>query len=418
MRVGAEQERYSDMWMDLVSFLSTGLLDASVLAMVVFTLVMTHITIVAVTVYLHRHSAHRSLDLHPILAHFFRFWLWMTTSMVTKEWTAIHRKHHAFTETENDPHSPVVMGLGTILREGAEKYSEESKNQETLDRYGRGTPDDWVERNLYTGRQGLGITLMVLINVALFGVAGLTIWAVQMIWIPLFAAGVINGIGHAWGYRNFECPDAAKNISPWGILIGGEELHNNHHTYPNSAKLSAKPWEFDIGWMYIRLFEMVGLAKVLSKGPVVEIDPSKQDMDADTVWALLNDRFRVMSRYAEQVVAPAVREAKAAQHAVGSSAASTFRRAKKVLTRDEILVSDQDRARLDTLVEEHPKLKVVYDMRMQLQAIWARRGSNAEELLTSLRQWCADAEATGIRAMKEFADDLKAYTIPPKLASA
>jgi fatty-acid desaturase len=243
--------------------------------MVIYTLVVTHITIVCVTVYLHRHSAHRALDLHPALANFFRFWLWMTTGMRTKDWTAVHRKHHAVCETEEDPHSPVIYGIKKVVLEGAELYRE-GCTEETLQRFGKGTPEDWVERNVYTRYPYLGVSLMMIVNLLLFGPAGLVIWAVQMLWIPFLAAGVINGIGHYWGYRNFECPDAATNIVPWGILIGGEELHNNHHTYPNSAKLSVKPWEFDIGWMWIRLFTVVRLAKPLSTGPVVERVPGAQ----------------------------------------------------------------------------------------------------------------------------------------------
>ncbi|NJN06363.1 MAG: hypothetical protein HC814_08375 [Rhodobacteraceae bacterium] len=269
--------------------------------LVVYTLIVTHITIVSVTVYLHRHSAHRAVELHPALQHFFRFWLWLTTGMTTKAWTAIHRKHHAKCETEEDPHSPVIFGIRKVFWQGAELYKAASKQQDILDRYGKGTPDDWLERNVYNKHSATGIAIMAVVNITLFGAAGLTIWAIQMMWIPVFAAGVINGIGHWWGYRNFECPDAASNISPWGILIGGEELHNNHHTYPNSAKLSVKPWEFDIGWFWIRTFEVLGLAKPLSTGPVVERVAGKHAIDLDTVWAVLNDRFRVMAHYAERV---------------------------------------------------------------------------------------------------------------------
>jgi fatty-acid desaturase len=286
-----------------LDWLSNGLWDLSAWQLVVVTLVLTHITIVSVTVYLHRHSAHRAVDLHPALQHFFRLWLWLTTGMNTKEWTAIHRKHHAVCETEEDPHSPQIQGLKKIFWQGAEVYRD-AATPETLKRYGAGTPDDWMERNVYSRFTVLGISLMVIIDVALFGAVGLTIWAVQMMWIPVTAAGIINGIGHYWGYRNFECPDAATNIVPWGIIIGGEELHNNHHTYPNSAKLSQKPWEFDIGWMYIRVFEMLGLAKARSVGPVVEKVPGKSTLDMDTAWAVLNDRFRVMAKYAEDVVSP------------------------------------------------------------------------------------------------------------------
>ena len=261
-------------YVTILQWLNDGLWQLSVPAIVLYTLVVTHITIVTVTVYLHRHASHRALDLHPALAHFFRFWNWMTTGMVTVEYAAVHRKHHAKCETEEDPHSPQVMGLGRIMRAGAEAYGE-AVTEETLKRYGAGCPDDWIERNLYQRFRSGGVALMLIIDLALFGVIGLTVWAVQMLWIPFFAAGVINGIGHYWGYRNFECPDAARNIAPWGILIGGEELHNNHHTYPNSAKLSVKSWEFDIGWCWIRLFEILGLAKARSTGPVVTKVPGK-----------------------------------------------------------------------------------------------------------------------------------------------
>src|SRR5512147_2046068 len=241
------------------SFLYKGLLDASFGTMVLYTLVMTHITIVSVTLYLHRYSAHRALELNGALKHFFRFWLWLTTGMLTKEWTAVHRKHHVDCETEEDPHSPQIFGLKKVLWQGAELYGVTAAKSQVLDRFGKGTPDDWIERNLYSKFKISGVGAMMVIDLMLFGVGGLTIWAIQMMWIPFWAAGVVNGIGHYWGYRNFECPDAARNLVPWGILIGGEELHNNHHTYPNSAKFSVKPWEFDLGWLYVTLLKAVGL---------------------------------------------------------------------------------------------------------------------------------------------------------------
>ena len=397
--------------MSILDWLNQGLLNWSAWGLVAFTLVVTHITIVSVTVYLHRYSAHRSLELHPVLKHFFRFWLWMTTGMTTLEWTAIHRKHHATCETEDDPHSPVVKGLGTILWTGAEEYREEAKNQETLDRYGKGCPDDWMERNVYSRFPIGGVGTMLVIDVALFGVIGLTIWAVQMIWIPFFAAGVINGIGHYWGYRNYECSDAATNISPWGILIGGEELHNNHHTYPNSAKLSQKPWEFDIGWFWIRLFETLGLAKVRSKGPVAHKVPGKQTLDLDTAWAVVNNRFQVMARYAESVVKPLVKEE------LDSSSARAARKASTALTRDECLVDEQGQSRIDELTSSSQNLATIYEFRQRLQAIWAKRGGNAEELLAALKQWCLDAEATGIQVLKDFVAELRTYAMP-KTATA
>jgi len=394
-----------------LAFLHQGLTNASLGAMVLYTLAVTHVTIVGVTVYLHRHSAHRALELHPALKHFFRFWLWLTTGMTTKQWTAVHRKHHADCETEEDPHSPQIFGLSKVLWQGAELYKMSATKPEILERYGKGTPDDWMERHVYTGHSVVGIGLMMAIDLALFGVAGLTIWAIQMVWIPFFAAGVINGIGHFWGYRNFECPDAARNLVPWAILIGGEELHNNHHTYPNSAKLSVKPWEFDMGWLWIRLFQLFGLARPLSTGPVVERVAGRQVIDTDTVWAVLNDRFRVMANYAERVVAPLVEQE--VQRA-DAATRGLLKRAKRLVTREETLVDAAGRHELDQAVDANAVLKTVYELRQQLQAVWAKRGGDAEELLRAFKQWCLDAEATGIQALHDFVADLKSYTVPAR----
>ena len=390
-----------------------GLLALDTWQHVLIVLALTHCTIVSVTVYLHRYSAHRSLELHPALKHFFRFWLWLTTGMVTREWTAIHRKHHAMCETSNDPHSPKVFGLKKVLLEGAELYGE-GKHGDTLERYGKGCPDDWVERNLY--RHAVwGVTLMAIINLALFGVNGVWMWAIQMLWIPVLAAGVINGVGHYYGYRNYECTDAATNIVPWGILIGGEELHNNHHTYPNSAKLSQKPWEFDLGYAWIRLFEMLGLASVRSTGPVVERDPNKQAIDLDTAFALLNDRFRVMERFAREVVSPMIAEERGRAN---TATAQMLRKARKLITREQSLVSDAQQAQLELALDQAPTLRKVYEARLALQQIWRERGATMEARLEALRAWCAEAESSGIQALRDFAEELKAYTIPQRAAAA
>ncbi|MDF1628216.1 MAG: fatty acid desaturase [Alcanivoracaceae bacterium] len=390
-----------------------GLFSPSVWQVVLVTLVLTHITIVSVTVYLHRHSAHRALDLHPALAHFFRFWLWLTTATNTKQWTSIHRKHHAFCETENDPHSPVVLGIGKVLREGAELYQAEAANQETLDRFGAGTPDDWIEHNLYSRFPNLGIALMGAINLICFGAIGITIWAIQMIWIPLFAAGVINGIGHYWGYRNFECRDASRNIVPWGILIGGEELHNNHHTYPNSAKLSVRRFEFDMGWAWIRLFETLRLAKVNKVPPRPVFAEDKASIDIDTLRALMQNRFQVMARYRREVIAPVFREEKAR----ASEATSAFlRRAGALLHREESLISERGRENLSKLVSENETLAAIYQHRLRLQAIWSRTSANSQEMVEALCEWCREAEASGIRALQEFSAQLKSYTLQPATA--
>ena len=396
------------------SFLYKGLLDASFGTMVLYTLVMTHITIVSVTLYLHRYSAHRALELNGALKHFFRFWLWLTTGMLTKEWTAVHRKHHVDCETEEDPHSPQIFGLKKVLWQGAELYGVTAAKSQVLDRFGKGTPDDWIERNLYSKFKISGVGTMMVIDLMLFGVGGLTVWAIQMMWIPFWAAGVVNGIGHYWGYRNFECPDAARNLVPWGILIGGEELHNNHHTYPNSAKFSVKPWEFDLGWLYVRLFKALGLAQPLSTGPIVEKVAGKDQIDKDTLWAVLNDRFRVMANYAERVVAPVVesevQRADAATRAV-------LKRAKTLLTREDTLVDEAGRDDITRAVDGSPVLKTIYDLKQQLQNVWAKRGGDAEVLLSEFKQWCIDAEATGIQALRDFVADLKSYTVP-KLSRA
>ena len=333
----------------------------------------------------------------------------MTTGMGTLEWTAIHRKHHAKCETEEDPHSPVVMGIGEIFWNGVEAYRAESRNEETLKRYGRGCPDDWMERNVYSRFPIGGIALMMIVDIALFGVLGLTVWAVQMAWIPLFAAGVINGIGHWWGYRNFECPDAARNISPWGILIGGEELHNNHHTYPNSAKLSVKPFEFDIGWMWIRLFQALGLAKVLSTGPVVERVPGKATIDKDAAWALLNDRFRVMARFSKEVVKPVFAQE---LHKADEASKKLIKRARRVLCREQSLVDERGRQRISAAVEESANIRLIYELHQGLHAIWAKRGGNMEEVITELTEWCKRAEASGMQTLHDFAETLKSYAVP------
>jgi stearoyl-CoA desaturase (delta-9 desaturase) len=374
------------------------------------TLVLTHITIVSVTVYLHRYSAHRALELHPALKHFFRFWLWLTTSMNTREWTAIHRKHHAKCETIEDPHSPVHKGLATVLRKGAELYKEEARNEDTLRIYGKNCPDDWIERNLYSRFQLAGVTLLAIIDLTLFGVLGITVWAIQMMWIPVMAAGVINGLGHALGYRNFECRDAATNILPWGIIIGGEELHNNHHTYPNSAKLSVKKWEFDIGWMWIRLFSMLGLAKVRRTAPIAHRIEGKQTLDMDTAMAVLNNRFQIMAQYRKLVIKPLVSQE---MQRVDDSAQHLFRRAKKLLSRESSLLSSRNEESLQQVLEHSQRLRVIYEKRLALQQIWTRTSANSHDMLHALREWCVQAEASGINALQDFAATLRSYSLQP-----
>lgn len=387
--------------------LTSGLLDLSWWQVVLYTLVLTHISIVTVTVYLHRAMAHRAMDIHPLLAHFFRFWSWFTTATITQEWVSVHRKHHAKCETEDDPHSPVVKGLKTVLLTGAELYKDEINNQETIKRYSKGCPDDWVENNVYQKYKFFGIAVLFVLNLILLGPIGITVWAIQMVWMPLHAAGIINGIGHAIGYRNFECADASRNITPWAFWIGGEELHNNHHTYPNSAKLSVKKWEFDIGWMYISIFAKLGLIKNIRRGPVVHINETKSVLDADSVLAAANNRFQIMAKFYQQVIKPVVAEQKLKAE---ESSAPLIKRAKKLLSREESLLDDKHQQQLKDLIDHDDMMHTIYAMKQELQKVWKKRSASSEELLNAMKAWCDEAEASGIKALQEFADSLKHYT--------
>ena len=394
----------------VVNLLAHGLLGASWWQMALVTLVFTHITIASVTIFLHRAQAHRALELHPIASHFFRFWLWLTTGMVTKEWVAIHRKHHAKCETEEDPHSPVTRGIDTVFWKGSELYRAEAKNQETLTKYGHNTPDDWIERHLYTPYSWQGVALMMIVNVALFGAAGVTIWAVQMIWIPITAAGIINGIGHYWGYRNFEAVDASTNISPWGIIIGGEELHNNHHTYPTSAKLSVKPYEFDIGWLYIRLMETVGLATVRKTPPQLRLGAIKPVADDKTLEALIANRYEVMAQYAKavrQAVGSELERLKA-QGGQGSAKLAQMRLARRWLHRDADKIPQTVKPELEQAVGQSPALAKFVTMREELRQLWTRTNVSAEQLVADLQAWCKRAEDSGIAALQDFSRNLRA----------
>ncbi len=388
----------------------SGLFDMPWWGYIVVTLVFTHITIAAVTIYLHRHSAHRALDLHPLPSHFFRLWLWLTTGMETKQWTAIHRKHHARCETDEDPHSPQILGIEKVMWMGADLYKVEAKNAETMAKYGQGTPEDWIERNVYAKHSVLGIAAMMVINVALFGFIGITIWAVQMMWIPFFAAGIINGVGHYWGYRNFQAEDASRNIVPWGILIGGEELHNNHHAYASSARLSNKWWEFDIGWMYIRIMEIIGLAQVKKVAPRVALAAAKAQCDQDTVHAVITHRYDVLARYArslKQTCAEEIRRLKARAVRVDRSMV------KRWLHSDEQKLSAPERESLQEVLSKSKVLDTVYSMRRELTALWQRSSATKEQLVHELEDWCHRAEASGIVALQDFSRYLRRYQLAP-----
>jgi stearoyl-CoA desaturase (delta-9 desaturase) len=376
---------------------------------VVVTLVLTHITIASVTIFLHRSQAHRGLDLHPVISHFFRFWLWLTTGMVTKEWVAIHRKHHAKVETPDDPHSPQTRGIDTVLLRGAELYREESRVKETLEKYGHGTPDDWIERNLYTPFSWQGVGLMLIIDLALFGPIGATIWAVQMLWIPITAAGIINGIGHYWGYRNFACADASTNIVPWGILIGGEELHNNHHAYGTSAKLSSRWYEFDIGWMYIRMLESMRLATVRKVAPRVRFDRAKAAPDLATLQAIITHRYAVATSYARSLKTACAAEIASLRERHAHVDLPSLRRIKRWLASDENVLPEVERARLAQTLDSSKVLKQIYHMRQELASLWGRSTESSEQLLARLQDWCHRAEASGIPPLAQFSLQLKRY---------
>jgi stearoyl-CoA desaturase (delta-9 desaturase) len=376
---------------------------------VLITAVFTQITIFAVTLYLHRYQSHRALELHPAVSHFFRLWLWLSTGMITKQWVAIHRKHHTKVETADDPHSPITHGIKKVFFEGAELYREApKKDPQLLERYGNGTPDDWLERHIYTPHSAAGIYTMMAIDLFLFGVPGLSIWAIQMIWIPLFAAGIINGIGHYWGYRNFETPDSSRNIVPLAFITGGEELHNNHHTYANSAKFSVHWWEFDIGWLMIRLLQTFGLAKPNYVPPKPAFVSEKTTIDAETIKALMRNRFHLLAEYSRKVILPVLREEK--RKACDQSKA-LLSRARALLVRDTSLMDKNSQEHLASTLAQFKNLSAAYQLRLQLQNMWQQTAATQKELIDNLYQWCQQAEASGIQALKDFAKHIKTYTL-------
>ncbi len=368
-------------------------------------------TFMAITLYLHRDACHRSLNLHPILRHIFRFWLWAGTTMLTKSWVAVHRKHHARCETADDPHSPQILGIKKVLLEGAELYGAQARNPETLEKYGRGTPDDWIERHLYSKYQYLGVTLYVIACLVLFGVPGIIILSVQLIATPLMAAGIVNGIGHYWGYRNFECPDAARNIVPWGLLIGGEELHNNHHAFPSSAKFSLLPWEFDIGWLYIKVFSALGLAQVVRIAP----QPLRQQhrpVDLDTVQAVVINRMHVLRDYSLNVMRPVLRTQ------IGSVSSQLKQGARKLFVREPAILDDAARRRLSALLASNQELQTVHDFRDRLKQLWGGAHQSNDSMLQYMRDWIAQAEASGIKALADYAAALRGYAMQPARRTA
>jgi stearoyl-CoA desaturase (delta-9 desaturase) len=399
---------------DPIALLSHGLIDLPWWGYVVVTLALTHVTIASVTIFLHRAQAHRALDLHPVVSHFFRFWLWLTTGMVTKEWVAIHRKHHAKVETEEDPHSPQTRGIDTVMWKGAELYRAESKNHETLEKYGRGTPDDWMERNIYTRFSWHGVGLMLAVNLALFGPIGATIWAVQMAWIPFWAAGVVNGLGHYWGYRNFASADTSTNLVPWGFVIGGEELHNNHHAYGSSAKFSSRWWEFDLGWTYIRILALLRLATVRKVAPKLHLENAKPTPDLTTLHAVITHRYEVATSYGRELNALLAAELgklreRAQRGEIKPVEVPSIWRLRRWLATEPAALPAPERARLSAMLAASKPLAKVYAMREELSGVWARSTESSEQLLARLQDWCRRAEGSGIEALARFSFQLKRY---------
>ena len=392
-----------------LTFLAGGLLQFDWGGMLLYLLVATQLTIFTVTLYLHRSQAHRGVDFHPLVAHFFRFWSWLTTSMITREWAAIHRKHHAKCETEDDPHSPMHKGIGTVFWRGADLYREARLARADIEQYGKGCPDDWIERNLYTRHANLGVVLLLAVSFVLFGAKGVAAWAIQMAWIPFWAAGVINGLGHWWGYRNFETTDTATNLTPWAVWIGGEELHNNHHAFPSSAKFALRRFEFDIGWAAIKLLEKVRLAKVLRVAPSLNLRPNIAMPDAETLRALLAHRFQAMTDYQRNVLKPALREEAAAAGA--RLRALLPRQLRKGMVDDGRWLNPEAREQLQAWVDARPRIRALLEHRRRLADVLESRGHDAAERLRRLQAWCAEAEASGVRALQDYAARLRGYAL-------
>ncbi len=392
----------------MMDLITNGLIQFTWVEYVIYTLVVTHITIVAITLYLHRGVCHSAIEIKPILAHFFRFWLWLTTSMRTADWVAIHRKHHAKVETPDDPHSPAHYGIGQVLLRGADLYHEEKGNNETIEKYSQNCPNDWIEQHVYTGKNNLGILLLFILNILLFGVVGIIIWSIQMMWTPIFAAGGINGAGHYWGYRNFNTSDDSTNLGPVGIIIGGEELHNNHHAFPTAAKFSLKPWEFDIGWMYIKIFKLLGQIKVKRLAVKTVVDIPNLDLDSKVGYDLLKSKLTVITNYTSEVLKPILKlEIKNAKYDIKKM----LKMSTETLSRQPSRISDNDIDRLKLIFRECATLETVYDLKNKLYDILYSRNIKQENFIQILNEWCEEASSKGIDSLKVFSNSLKGYKV-------
>jgi len=395
----------------MLDFLDGGLLNLPFWGIALATFVFVQISMMGVTLYLHRDQAHRSIDLHPFLRHFFRLWIWLTSGMVTREWVAIHRKHHAFVEREGDPHSPKVYGLRKVLSEGAELYREEAANADTLEKFGRGAPDDWLERNLYARFSLAGIYTVLGVDFFLFGAIGITVFAIQMLAMPVFAAGVINGLGHATGYRNFESDDTSTNLTPIAVLVGGEELHNNHHAFPTSAKFSVRWYEFDIGWFYITIMKSLGLCRVRRKVPTPAVAETPRQVDIHTLTAVMQNRMHVLREYTRHVTLPVFRTEKQKNRDN-----DLLCRARKLLVSGPVLLDEAAKRQLAKLLDDNRALRTVHEYRQQLLELWEQANVSNDRLVKQLREWCNRAESSGIDALHDFSATIRGYLPQPSRA--
>ncbi|HEY4772672.1 MAG TPA: fatty acid desaturase [Steroidobacteraceae bacterium] len=392
----------------LGAFFPYGLVPLPLWGYVAVSFALIQLMFLGITLYLHRDQAHGGLVLHPILRHFFRFWLWFSSGTVTREWVAVHRRHHACADRPGDPHSPVIYGLKKVVLEGYELYVAAARDPYILEHYGRGTPDDWVERNVYSRWPAGGLVLFIAAELVLFGVPAIVMVACHLAAQPFFAGGVINGIGHRLGYRSFEMPSTATNILPWGVLVGGEELHNNHHAFPRSARFSVQSWEVDIGWLWIRLFRALHLAEVRRVAPHPHLNPAGRSLDAETVRALFTNRMHVLRDYARRVVRPVCREL-----ARREPSGAIPRIAPMLLIRDRALLAEEARRALSELLARYEVLRAVVEFRDSLQRTWSATTAHQAAAVQQLRESCARAEASGIRALREFALGLRAYSSTP-----